>query len=66
MWVNVKRADTALGSFVGGQQMYVEYMVPSRVRKPFPIVLVHGGGGTGAGLDGHARWPARLVPVSGG
>src|SRR5262245_60604260 len=33
MWVNVKRADTAMGSFVGGQQMYVEYMVPTRVRK---------------------------------
>src|SRR5262245_2526769 len=24
MWVNVKRADTARGSFIGGQQMYVE------------------------------------------
>jgi hypothetical protein len=47
MWVNVKRADTARGSFIGGQQMYVEYMVPARVRKPFPIVLVHGGGGQG-------------------
>ena len=45
MWVNVKRADTARGSFIGGQQMYVEYMIPARVRKPFPIVLVHGGGG---------------------
>src|SRR3989304_3824408 len=38
MWVNVKRADVARGSFIGGQQMYVEYMVPARVRKPFPIV----------------------------
>src|SRR5687767_14011577 len=26
MWVNVKRAETAKGTFVGGQQMYVEYM----------------------------------------
>ncbi len=60
MWVNVKRADTAMGSFVGGQQMYVEYMVPTRVRKPFPIVLVHGGGGQGLDWmgtpDGRPGW----------
>ena len=47
MWVNVKRADTARGSYIGGQQMYVEYMIPTRARNPFPIVLVHGGGGQG-------------------
>ena len=43
MWVNVRRADTARGAFVGGQQMYVEYMIPAQVRHPFPVVLVHGG-----------------------
>src|SRR6185503_7059796 len=43
MWVNVKRAETARGAFVGGQQMYVEYMIPAQVRHPFPVVLVHGG-----------------------
>jgi pimeloyl-ACP methyl ester carboxylesterase len=47
MWVNVKRAETARGAFVGGQQMYVEYMIPAQVRHPFPVVLVHGGGGQG-------------------
>src|SRR5688572_10092646 len=48
MWVNVKRAEVASrGAFVGGQQMYVEYMIPARVRHPFPVVLVHGGGGQG-------------------
>ena len=47
MWVNVKRADAANRSYIGGQQMYVEYMIPARVRHPFPIVLVHGGGGQG-------------------
>ena len=30
MWVNVKRAETARGAYVGGQQMYVEYMIPRR------------------------------------
>src|SRR5262245_43918213 len=47
MWVNVKRAETARATFVGGQQMYVEYMVPTRVRKPYAVVFVHGGGGQG-------------------
>src|SRR5688572_16414481 len=32
MWVNLKRAETARGAFVGGQQMYVEYMIPTQVR----------------------------------
>jgi pimeloyl-ACP methyl ester carboxylesterase len=65
MWVNVKRADTAKGSFIGGQQMYVEYMVPARVRKTFPIVLVHGGGGQGLDWmgtpDGRPGWFQHLV-----
>ena len=33
--------------FVG--QMYVEYQIPAEQRHPFPIVLIHGGGQTGAG-----------------
>jgi pimeloyl-ACP methyl ester carboxylesterase len=65
LWVNVRRADTARGSFIGGQQMYVEYMVPARVRKPFPIVLVHGGGGQGLDWmgtpDGRPGWFQHLV-----
>jgi len=60
MWVNVKRADTARGQFVGGQQMYVEYMIPAQVRHPFPVVLVHGGGGQGTDWmgtpDGRPGW----------
>ncbi len=65
MWVNMKRADTARGSYLGGQQMYVEYMVPTRVRHPFPIVLVHGGGGQGLDWmgtpDGRPGWYQYLV-----
>lgn len=64
-WVNVKRADAAFGSFVGGQQMYVEYMVPVQVRHPFPVVLVHGGGGQGLDWmgtpDGRPGWFQYLV-----
>jgi pimeloyl-ACP methyl ester carboxylesterase len=65
MWVNVRRAETARGAFVGGQQMYVEYMIPTQVRHPFPIVLVHGGGGQGTDWmgtpDGRPGWFQYLV-----
>ena len=65
MWVNVKRAETARGAFVGGQQMYVEYMIPTQVRHPFPVVLVHGGGGQGTDWmftpDGRPGWFQYLV-----
>jgi pimeloyl-ACP methyl ester carboxylesterase len=66
MWVNVKRAEVpSRGAFVTGQQMYVEYMIPSRVRHPFPVVLVHGGGGQGTDWmstpDGRPGWMQYLV-----
>ncbi len=65
MWVNVKRAETARGAFVGGQQMYVEYMIPAQVRHPVPVVLVHGGGGQGTDWmgtpDGRPGWFQYLV-----
>jgi pimeloyl-ACP methyl ester carboxylesterase len=66
MWVNVKRSEIpARGTFVGGQQMYVEYMIPARVRHPFPVVLVHGGGGQGTDWmstpDGRPGWFQYLV-----
>ncbi|HEY6506817.1 MAG TPA: alpha/beta fold hydrolase, partial [Vicinamibacterales bacterium] len=65
MWVNVRRAETARGAFVGGQQMYVEYMIPAQVRHPFPVVLVHGGGGQGTDWmgtpDGRPGWFQYLV-----
>jgi pimeloyl-ACP methyl ester carboxylesterase len=65
MWVNVKRAEAANRTFIGGQQMYVEYMIPSRVRHPFPIVLVHGGGGQGLDWmgtpDGRPGWFQHLA-----
>jgi pimeloyl-ACP methyl ester carboxylesterase len=65
MWVNVKRNETARSAYVGGQQMYVEYMIPARVRHNFPIVLVHGGGGQGTDWmgtpDGRPGWFQYLV-----
>ncbi len=44
--------------FVG--QMYVEYQIPAEQKHRFPIVLIHGGGQTGAGWqttpDGRPGW----------
>ena len=62
-WVGVERATLPGGTspVVSGKQMYVEYQVPAKVKHPYPIVLIHGGGGSGSGLDGHAGWPQRLV-----
>ena len=46
-WVGVERAEIPRGTVINGKQMYVEYQIPARVRHPYPIVLVHGGGGQG-------------------
>ena len=65
MWVNVRRNETARSAYVGGQQMYVEYMIPAQVRHQFPVVLVHGGGGQGTDWmgtpDGRPGWFQYLV-----
>jgi pimeloyl-ACP methyl ester carboxylesterase len=46
-WIGVERAELARGTIVNGRQMYVEYMIPAQLRHPYPIVMVHGGGGQG-------------------
>src|SRR3989304_4569107 len=63
MWVNVKRADTARGSFIGGQQMDVEHMLPTRVRRPAaPTAPIRTGGTIRSGLApacrAHLKWPS--------
>ena len=64
-WVGVERADLAMGSFLNGKQMYVEYWVPREVKHPYPIVLVHGGGGQGLDWmgtpDGRRGWAQVLL-----
>ena len=54
MWVNVKRAETARGAFVGGQQMYVEYMIPSAGPSSVPGRARARRRRSGHGLDGNA------------
>lgn len=64
-WVGVERAEVASGTYVNGKQMYVEYWLPREVKHPYPIVLVHGGGGQGLDWigtpDGRRGWAPMLV-----
>src|SRR6476646_8674741 len=59
------KIDTSVeGSPVVGQ-MYVEYMIPARRSRPYPIVMVHGGSQTGTNFtgtpDGREGWAQYFV-----
>jgi pimeloyl-ACP methyl ester carboxylesterase len=58
-WVGVRRRVTDHGS-VPMDHMFVQYQIPVDRRQPFPIVMVHGGGGQGldflATPDGRPGW----------
>jgi pimeloyl-ACP methyl ester carboxylesterase len=64
-WLGVERTQLGYGTAVNGRQMYVEYMIPAKIRHPYPIVLVHGGGGQGLDWlgtpDGRPGWAIYLV-----
>ena len=64
-WVGVEQAHLARGTVVSGRQMYVEYWIPTRVRHPYAMVLVHGGGGQGTDWmgtpDGRPGWVTYLL-----
>ena len=63
--MGVERIELARGSFVNGKQMYVESFSSGAVRHPYPIVLVHGGGGQGLDWmgtpDGRRGWAQILL-----
>jgi pimeloyl-ACP methyl ester carboxylesterase len=57
-WVGVQRKQMAYGTIPLGQ-MYVQYMIPAEKRHPYPVVLMHGGGGQGThmmGIGGRPGW----------
>jgi len=58
-WVGGHRVATPGGTMVAGQ-MYVEYRIPQRLTQPWPVVMIHGGGGQGldylATPDGRPGW----------
>jgi pimeloyl-ACP methyl ester carboxylesterase len=57
-WVGIQRKQMPYGTIALGQ-MYVQYMIPARERYPYPVVMVHGGGGQGThmmGIGGRPGW----------
>src|SRR6185369_1820403 len=57
-WVGTEHKKMPYGTIIAGQ-MFVQYFTPAQVRHPFPIVLVHGGGGTALhymGVGEKAGW----------
>jgi pimeloyl-ACP methyl ester carboxylesterase len=58
-WVNVERKPTPQGTLASGQ-MFVQYQIPAEQRHPYPVVMVHGGGGQGTDYlstpDGRPGW----------
>src|SRR5262249_10844581 len=48
-----------------GSQLYVEYQKPEEQKQPYPVILIHGGGGQGTDWistpDGRPGWRTLLV-----
>jgi pimeloyl-ACP methyl ester carboxylesterase len=63
-WVGGEVRETRTGPVLRAQ-MYVEYWIPQALRHPWPIVMVHGGGGQGLDFlgtaDGREGWVHWLV-----
>jgi pimeloyl-ACP methyl ester carboxylesterase len=57
-FVGVQRKPMPYGTIPLGQ-MFVQYMIPAEKRHPYPVVMVHGGGGQGThmmGIGGRPGW----------
>jgi pimeloyl-ACP methyl ester carboxylesterase len=55
-FVGIRRKTMPYGTIPQGQ-MFVQYMIPAEQRFPYPIVMVHGGGGQGTHMMGLGRRP---------
>jgi hypothetical protein len=59
-WYGIERVKLARGTLINGTQMYVEHWIPTVVRHPYSIVLVHGGYGQASDWmstpDGRPGW----------
>ena len=64
-WYGVEHATLARGTVINGSQMYVEHWIPTAVRHPFAIVLIHGGYGQGTDWistpDGRRGWASQFL-----
>jgi len=63
-WTGIERRPTPGGTVVAGQA-YVEYFIPEALTKPWPILMLHGGGGQGTDYlgtpDGREGWAKYFV-----
>jgi pimeloyl-ACP methyl ester carboxylesterase len=63
-WAGIGRRRIEAGT-VPEAAMYVQYQVPADLRHPFPVVMVHGGGGQGTDFlstpDGRPGWATRFL-----
>jgi pimeloyl-ACP methyl ester carboxylesterase len=63
-WIPGEQVSTPYGTLPRGP-LYVEWMGPVEVTRPYPLVLVHGGGGQGTDWlgtpDGRQGWAYDLV-----
>lgn len=63
-FIGGKRIKRAEGTFLSGQ-LWVEYRIPEMLKHPFPIVMIHGGGGQGADYltkpDGGEGWASTFL-----
>lgn len=64
-WVGVTYAEQGGHSVVDGTQMFVDFQIPEEQTQPFPVVLIHGGGGQGLDWmttpDGRPGWRTLLL-----
>ncbi len=63
-WIGAEPATVAAATVTRGQ-MFVQWEAPPEVTKPYPLILVHGGGGQGTDWlgtpDGRPGWATLLV-----
>jgi pimeloyl-ACP methyl ester carboxylesterase len=63
-WTGMERRATPGGTVIAGQA-YVEYFIPTALTKPWPILMLHGGGGQGTDYlgtpDGREGWAKYFV-----
>ena len=63
-WVGVEKVKAPYGTLMSGG-MYVQYQIPAERKFPWPLILVHGGGGQGLDMlgtpDGRPGWAEFFV-----
>ena len=64
-WVGIDFEQRQGQTVPDGTQLYVEYQIPARQTQPYPVVLIHGGGGQSLDWistpDGRPGWRSLLL-----